>query len=75
MRFNTFSTGVDFWRQNLTSKVDSCAEKLKTYKGRGPITNWENSFVTMVYIKIGWTDLQNRRKNFRLTSLYKILKE
>ena len=31
------------------------------------------SSVTALIRDIGWTDLQTRRKNFRLTSLYKIL--
>ena len=31
------------------------------------------SSVTALIQDLGWTDLQTRRKNFRLTSLYKIL--
>ena len=31
------------------------------------------SSVTALIKDLGWTDLQTRRKNFRLTSLYKIL--
>ena len=41
---------------------------------RFPTSNYQRkSSVTALIQDLGWTDLQTTRKNFRLTSLYKIL--
>ena len=56
---------------------ESCIDKLNKIQRAATrfVTNnyQRKSSVTALIQDLGWTDLQTRRKNFRLTSLYKIL--
>ena len=48
--------------------------KIQRAAARFVTNNYQRkSSVTALIQDLGWTDLQTRRKNFRLTSLYKIL--
>ena len=61
------------WDPNRQGDID----KLNKIQRAAPhfVTNnyQRKSSVTALIQDLGWTDLQTRRKNFRLTSLYKIL--
>ena len=60
----------DPYRQSDIDKLN----KIKRAAARFITNNYQRkSSVTALIQDLGWTDLQTRRKNFRLTSLYKIL--
>ena len=58
------------YRQGDVDKLN----KIQRTAARFVTNNYQRkSSVTALIQGLGWTDLQTRRKNFRLTSLYKIL--
>ena len=58
------------YRQGGVDKLN----KIQRAAARFVTNNYQRkSSVTALIQDLGWTDLQTRRKNFRLTSLYKIL--
>ena len=60
----------DPYRQGDIDKVN----KIQRAAARFVTNNYQRkSSVTALIQDLGWTDLKTRRKNFRLTSLYKIL--
>ena len=60
----------DLYRQGDIDKLN----RIQRAAARFVTNNYQNkSSVTALIQGLGWTDLQTRRKNFRLTSLYKIL--
>ena len=60
----------DPYRQGDIDKLN----KIQRAAARFVTNNYQRkSSVTALIQDLGWTDLQTRRKNFRLTSLYKIL--
>ena len=60
----------DPYRQGDVDKLN----KIQRAAARFVTNNYQRkSSVTALIQDLGWTDLQTRRKNFRLTSLYKIL--
>ena len=60
----------DPYRQGEIDKLN----KIPRAAARFVTNNYQRkSSVTALIQDLGWTDLQTRRKNFRLTSLYKIL--
>ena len=60
----------DPYRQGDIDKLN----KIQRAAARFVTNNYQRkSSVTALVQDLGWTDLQTRRKNFRLTSLYKIL--
>ena len=61
------------WDPYRRSDVDEL-NKIQRAAARFVTNNYQRkSSVTALIQDLGWTDLQTRRKNFRLTSLYKIL--
>ena len=60
----------DPYRQGDVDKLN----KIQRAAARFVTNNYQRkSSVTALIQDLGWTDLQTRRKNFRLTSLYKLL--
>ena len=60
----------DPYRQGDINKLN----KIQRAATRFLTNNYQRkSSVSALIQDLGWTDLQTRRKNFRLTSLYKIL--
>ena len=61
------------WDPYMQGDVDKL-NKIQRAAARFVTNNYRRkSSVTALIQDLGWTDLQTRRKNFRLTSLYKIL--
>ena len=61
------------WDPYMQSDIDKL-NKIQRAAARFVINNYQRkSSVTALIQDLGWTDLQTRRKNFRLTSLYNIL--
>ena len=68
--FGHFCPVWDPYRQGDIDKLN----KIQRAAARFVTNNYQRkSSVTALIQDLGWTDLQTRRKNFRLTSLYKIL--
>ena len=61
---------LDPYRQGDIDKLN----KIQRAAARFVTNNYQRkSSVTALIKDLGWTDLQTKRKNFRLTSLYRIL--
>ena len=65
----------DPYRQGDIDKLNKIQRAAARFAAARFVTNnyQRKSSVTALIQDLGWTDSQTRRKNFRLTSLYKIL--